>query len=103
VPPLRRCVWPDEPHEVTRAHGAREAQEKRRDHACPYCAAAFAWADHLTTHVRAVHEKRRDHTCPHCAAAFTQLGNMTKRVRMMHKECRDREHPLALAENVHAV
>ena len=53
--------------------------------------------------MRAVHEKRRDHTCPHCAAAFTQLGNMTKRVRMMHKECRDREHPLALAENVHAV
>ena len=44
--------------------------EKRRDHACPHCAAAFTESGSLTMHVRTVHEKHRDHACPHCAAAF---------------------------------
>jgi hypothetical protein len=57
-------------------------------------------------HVRAVHEKRRDHTCPHCAAAFAQASNLTKHVRMVHKKRRDRDvgdPALALAEDVHVV
>ena len=48
----------------------RTVHEKRKDHACPHCAAAFGRAGDLTTHVRTVHEKRKDHACPHCAAAF---------------------------------
>ena len=54
----------------------RAVREKRRDHACPHCAAAFGTAQHLTTHVRTVHEKRREHTCPHCAAAFGTAGHL---------------------------
>ena len=42
----------------------RVVHEKRRDHACPHCAAAFSEASDLTRHVRTVHEKRRDHACP---------------------------------------
>ena len=38
----------------------RAGGEKTRGHACSHCAAAFAKASHLTTHVRTVHEKRRD-------------------------------------------
>ena len=43
----------------------RAMHEKRKDHACPHCAAAFGRADKLRGHVRTVHEKRRDHACPH--------------------------------------
>jgi len=39
----------------------RTVHEKRKDHACPHCAAAFGQASKLTTHVRVVHEKRRNH------------------------------------------
>ena len=35
-------------------------------------------------HVRTVHEKRRDHTCPHCVAAFGQASNLTAHVRTVH-------------------
>ena len=34
--------------------------EKRKDHTCPHCAAAFGKASHLTVHVRTVHH------APHC-------------------------------------
>jgi hypothetical protein len=37
----------------------RTVHEKRRDHACPHCAAAFGHACHFTAHVRTVHEKRK--------------------------------------------
>ena len=67
----------------------RSVHEKRRDHACPHCAAAFGEAGHLTTHVRTVHEKRRDHACPHCAAAFGAAGSMTKHVRTVHEKRKD--------------
>ena len=40
--------------------GRGHVRTKRRDHACPHCAAAFGQASHLITHVRTVHEKRRD-------------------------------------------
>ena len=42
-----------------RDRDTRTAHEKRRDHACTHCAAAFGKASHLTTHVRVVHEKRK--------------------------------------------
>jgi uncharacterized C2H2 Zn-finger protein len=60
--------------------------EKRKDHACPHCAAAFGTAGHLTTHVRTVHEKRKDHACPHCAAAFTAASSLTRHVRVVHEK-----------------
>ena len=62
---------------------------KRRDHACPHCAAAFGHAGHLTTHVRMVHEKRRDHACPHCDYKAGQAGNLRTHVRMVHEQRRD--------------
>ena len=52
---------------------------------CSASASARRLGD-LTKHVRAVHEKRRDHACPHCAAAFGQAGHLTKHVRTMHKD-----------------
>ena len=58
--------------------------EKRRDHACPHCAATFTAASNLTKHVRTVHE--RDHACPHCAAAFGRAGNLTTHVRTQHPD-----------------
>ena len=67
----------------------RTVHEKRRDHACPHCAAAFGEAGHLKTHVRAVHEKRRDHACPHCAAAFSEAGHLKTHVRAVHEKRRD--------------
>jgi uncharacterized C2H2 Zn-finger protein len=67
----------------------RKVHEKRRDHACPHCAAAFGKAGHLTRHVRTVHEKRKDHACPHCAAAFGEAGKLTKHVRAVHEKRRD--------------
>ena len=62
----------------------RTVHEKRRDHKCPHCAAAFGTADHLTRHVHAVHEQRRDHACLHCAAAYGTLGGLTRHVRTQH-------------------
>jgi hypothetical protein len=35
-------------------------------------------------HVRTAHEKRRDYACPHCAAAFTQASSLTTHVRTQH-------------------
>jgi hypothetical protein len=35
--------------------------------------------------MRTVHEKRRDHACPHCAAAFGTAGNLTTHVRAVHR------------------
>jgi uncharacterized C2H2 Zn-finger protein len=64
----------------------RTVHEKRKDHACPHCAAAFGTAGHLTTHVRTVHEKRKDHACPHCAAAFTAASSLTRHVRVVHEK-----------------
>jgi hypothetical protein len=37
-------------------------------------------------HVRTVHEKRRDHACPHCAAAFALANSLTRHVRAMHRQ-----------------
>jgi hypothetical protein len=33
-----------------------------------------------------VHEKRRDYACPHCAAAFGEAGNLTRHVRTVHRQ-----------------
>ena len=37
-------------------------------------------------HVRTVHEKRKDHACPHCAAAFGEAGTLTTHVRTQHPD-----------------
>jgi len=58
--------------------------EKRKDHACPRCAAAFGEASCLARHLRTVHEKRRDHACPHCAAAFGEANKLARHVRKVH-------------------
>ena len=68
---------------------AKHAVQKRRDHACAHCAAAFGQASHLTRHVHAVHEKRRDHACPHCDAVFGEAGSLTTHVRVVHEKRRD--------------
>jgi hypothetical protein len=31
-------------------------------------------------------QKRKDHACPHCAAAFGTAGNLTKHVRTQHPD-----------------
>ena len=67
----------------------RTVHEKRRDHACPQCAAAFGEAGSLAKHVRTVHEKRRDHACPQCAAAFEEAGTLASHVRTVHEKRRD--------------
>jgi hypothetical protein len=36
--------------------------------------------------VRTVHEKRKDHACPHCAAAFGVASSLTKHVRTQHPD-----------------
>jgi uncharacterized C2H2 Zn-finger protein len=71
----------------------RTVHEKRKDHACPHCAAAFGEASGLTTHVRKVHEKRKDHACPHCAAAFGQASDLTTHVRTVHEKRKDHACP----------
>ena len=69
---------------------AKHAVQKRRDHVCAHCAAAFGQASHLTRHVHAVHEKRRDHACPHCDAVFGEAGSLTTHVRVVvHEKRRD--------------
>ena len=77
------CEHPED----ARAH-VRTVHERRRDHACPHCAAAFGEAGHLKTHVRAVHEKCRDHACPHCAAASGRASHLTRHVRTQHPATR---------------
>jgi len=73
----------------------RTVHEKRRDHACPHCAAAFGRAENLTAHVRTVHEKRRDHACPHCTAAFGHASHLTRHMRTQHPDTtQDDECPL---------
>ena len=42
----------------------------RRNHAFLQCDYKTMDATNLTTHVRTVHEKRKDHVCPQCDAAF---------------------------------
>ena len=64
----------------------RAVHEKRRDHACPHCAATFTQAGNMATHVRTVHEKRKDHACPHCAAAFGVAGTLMTHVRTQHPD-----------------
>ena len=46
----------------------------------------FGTAQNLTTHVRTVHEKRKDHVCSQCAAAFGSAGHLTRHVRAMHPD-----------------
>ena len=41
---------------------------------------------HLTAHVRTVHEKRRDYACPHCAAAFGHSSCVKRHVRRVHEK-----------------
>ena len=48
--------------------------------------AAFGKAGQLTRHMRAVHEKRRDHACPHCAAAFGRASDLTRHVHTVHRQ-----------------
>ena len=64
----------------------RTVHEKRRDHACPHCAATFTQSSNRTTHVRAVHEKRRDHACTHCAAVFSEASKRTRHMRTQHPD-----------------
>jgi hypothetical protein len=63
--------------------------EKRKDHACPHCTAAFGLASNLRTHVRNVHEKRKDHACPHCAAAFGRASSLRVHVHAVHEKRKD--------------
>ena len=67
----------------------RTVHEKRRDHMCRYCSAAFQTASYLRTHVRTVHEKRRDHVCRYCSAAFGEKGHLRTHVRTVHEKRRD--------------
>ena len=41
--------------------------------------------------MRTVHEKRRDHACPHCAAAFGAAINLAMHVRTVHKSVNGHE------------
>ena len=41
-------------------------------------------ANSLKRHVQTVHEKRRDFACPHCAAAFGQAGNLKTHMQTVH-------------------
>ena len=60
--------------------------EKRRDFACPHCAAAFGRAGKLKTHVQTVHEKRRDFACPHCDAVFGHASSLKRHVQTVHEK-----------------
>ena len=40
----------------------------------------------MASHVRTVHEKRRDHACPQCAAAFGHSSTLASHVRTMHPD-----------------
>jgi uncharacterized C2H2 Zn-finger protein len=71
----------------------RTVQEQRKDHACPQCDAAFGEAGTLRRHVRSVHEQRRDHACPQCDAAFGRAGDLRKHVRVVHEKRRDHACP----------
>ena len=77
--------------------GERTVHEKRRNNACPHCAAAFGYASEVTRHVRAVHEKCRDHACPHCAAAFGYASDVTRHVRAVHEQIKDHACPQCAA------
>ena len=72
----------------------RTVHEKRRDHGCPHCPAAFGRKGHLTTHVRTVHLKRRDHECPYCPATFGHKGSLTRHMRRKHPNDIPPECPL---------
>ena len=58
--------------------------EKRRDFACPHCAAVFGTSGSLKRHVQTVHEKRRDFECPHCAAVFRHSNSLKTHVQTKH-------------------
>jgi uncharacterized C2H2 Zn-finger protein len=60
--------------------------EKRKDHACPQCDAAFGRAGDLSRHMRTVHEQRKDHACPQCDAAFGEAGTLRRHLRTVHKQ-----------------
>ena len=60
-----------------KAH-VQTVHEKRRDFACPHCAAAFGQAGNLKTHVQTVHKKRRDFEWLRCAAAFVEADDLKK-------------------------
>ena len=64
----------------------RTVHEKRRDHGCPHCPAAFGQKCSLTKHVRSVHEKRRDHVCRYCPAAFGRAETLRKHMRSKHPD-----------------
>jgi hypothetical protein len=36
--------------------------------------------------VRTVHEKRKDHACPHCDAAFGEASKLRRHLRTLHKQ-----------------
>jgi uncharacterized C2H2 Zn-finger protein len=74
----------------------RAVHEKRKDHACPQCDAAFAEAKDLSRHVRTVHEQRRDHACPQCDAAFGVAGSLRTHVRAVHEQREEEELLLLL-------
>ena len=76
-----------------RDRDTRTVHEKRRDHACTHCAAAFARGCDLARHVRAVHEKCKNHACPHCASVFSEAGHLSRHVQTVHDQVRDHACP----------
>ena len=52
----------------------KEIKARKRTHACARCDSTFTSPSKRDRHVSTVHEKRKDHACPHCAAAFGKAG-----------------------------
>ena len=62
--------------------------EKRRDHACPHCAAAFGEASSLTKHMRTQHTQ--NNKCPKCfeSLAGVAAAATAATTRCNHHSCR---------------
>ena len=65
--------------------------EKRRDHACPHCAAAFGEASSLTKHMRTQHpDNTQNNKCPKCfeSLAGVAAAATAATTRCNHHSCR---------------
>ena len=51
-----------------------------------FSSALVLHANGLKTHVQTVHEKRRDFACPHCAAAFGTAGHLKMHVQTLYEK-----------------